>query len=49
MATAMITVEILIAIGVACIATALLASLTDEDDDEAIGVPQSIAKRGRGR
>ena len=46
---AMITVEILIAIGVACIATALLATLTDEDDDEAIGVPQSIAKRGRGR
>ena len=49
MAAAMITVEILIAIGVACIATALLATLTDEDDDEAIGVPQSIAKRGRGR
>jgi hypothetical protein len=49
MAAAMITVEILIAIGVACIATALLATLTDEDDDEAIGVPQSIAKRGRER
>jgi hypothetical protein len=49
MATAMITVEILIAIGVACIATALLATLTDEEDDEAIGVPQLIAKRGRGR
>jgi hypothetical protein len=49
MTVAMITVEILIAIGVACIATALLAILTDEDDGEAIGVPQSIAKRGRGR
>jgi hypothetical protein len=47
MTVAMITVEILIAIGVACIATALLAILTD--DDEAIGVPKSIAKRGRGR
>ncbi len=43
----MITVEILVAIGVACIATALLAILTDEGDDEAIGVPQSIAQRGR--
>jgi hypothetical protein len=49
MTIAMITVEILIAIGVACIATALLAILTDEDDGEAISVPQSIAKRGRGR
>jgi hypothetical protein len=46
---AMIFVEILIALGVACIATALLATLMDEDDDESIGVLQSIAKRGRGR
>ena len=30
----MITVEILVAIGVACIATALLAILTDKGDDE---------------
>jgi hypothetical protein len=45
MTVAMITVEILVAIGVACIATALLAILTDEGDDEAIGVPQSIAQR----
>jgi hypothetical protein len=49
MTVAMITVEILVAIGVACIATALLAILTDKGDDEAIGVPQSIAQRGRGR
>jgi hypothetical protein len=49
MTVVMITVEILVAIGVACIATALLAILTDKGDDEAIGVPQSIAQRGRGR
>jgi hypothetical protein len=49
MTVAMITVEILVAIGVACIATALLAVLTDEGDDEAIGVPRSIAQQGRGR
>jgi hypothetical protein len=45
----MIIVETLIAVGVACTATALLATLTDEHDDEAIGVLESIAKRGRGR
>jgi hypothetical protein len=45
----MIIVEILIAIGVACIATALLATLIDESHDEAIGVRQSIAERGRER
>jgi hypothetical protein len=45
----MIIVEILVAIGVACIATALLGTLMDERGDEEIGVLQSIAKRGRGR
>jgi hypothetical protein len=48
MIVTMITVEILIAIGVACIATALLAILTDEGDDEAIACRNQLLNEAEG-
>jgi hypothetical protein len=44
----MLIVEILIAVGIACIATALLGTLTDEDGDR-LGAPQSTDEQGGAR
>jgi hypothetical protein len=44
----MLVVEILVAVGIACIATALLGTLTDEDGDT-LGAPRSADEQGGGR
>jgi hypothetical protein len=44
----MLIVEILIAVGIACIATALLGTLTDGDGDR-LGGPRSTDGEGAGR
>jgi len=44
----MLIVEILIAVGIACIATALLGTLTDEDGDRH-GAPRSTDEQGGAR
>jgi hypothetical protein len=44
----MLIVEILIALGIACIATALLGTLTDEDGDR-LSAPQSTDEQGGAR
>ena len=49
-AIAMLIVEILIAVGIACIATALLGSLTDEGGDRlGAAPPRSTDEQGGGR
>jgi hypothetical protein len=48
-AVAMLIVEILIAVGIACIATALLGTLTDEDGDRLGAPPRSTDEQGGGR
>jgi len=44
----MIIVEILIAIGIACIATALLETLMDKDQDEEIGARNQLVNKVEG-
>ena len=44
----MLIVEILIAVGIACIATALLGTLTDEDRDR-LAAPRSTDEQGGAR